>query len=147
MANVADQCRDAIVLGLRQLGLKGLEAGEIVARDKPQDWAFLPRGLAVVPDKEMEGPGTNERDDYGYVFGLYWSRGTGKDWDGLASQLSDWRRQVRIKFNNKRFDNVPLVYLVGVRTADYLNDKTWQDNRAISALSVVCWSREARVEA
>lgn len=146
MQTVAAQCRDALVAGIQSLGLRGIASDEVAARDRPSDNSTMPRGISVVADRELEGAGTNERDDYGYVFGVYFSRGTSKGWDDLTDTLADWRRQVRIKFNNKRLDGVDRVYMVAVRSGDYLSDKAWKDNRAISALSIICWSREPREE-
>ena len=131
---------------IRSLGLRGVDPSEVQARDRQADVAHVPRGITVVPDRELEGPGTNEQDDYGYVFGVYLSSGTSKGWDDKSDAIADWRRQVRIAFNNKRLDGVSRVYMVAVRSGEYLSDKAWKDNRAMSALAVVCWAREPREE-
>lgn len=138
------QCRNYLITEIQGLNLTQFESSEIVARDKPSDWERVPRGISIVMAPELEGAGTNGRDDYGYPFLIVISRGNGKSWDEQSEVLSTIRVAIRQKFNNKRPATINEVYIVGVRNDAFLENRPWKDNRAVSVLVAVFWSREVR---
>lgn len=141
--SVQSKCRQVLVQRIQGLGLEGFEAVEIVARDRPSDWGLTPRGISIVAMNELEGAGTNAKDDYGYPFLVVISCGTGKTWDENFERLSRIRTSIRKAFSNKRPD-VQEVHICGVRNDDFLADRPWQNNRALSVLVVTFWARESR---
>jgi type II secretory pathway pseudopilin PulG len=143
MIPVATQCGQAIAEVIRQLGLPDLAQDEVKLRDMPSD-TIAPRGISIIPSRELEGAGTNAKDDYGYPFLIVMSRGTGKAWSESMERLQLWRNSIRKAFNNKRLPEVDKVHICGVRNGDYLQPKQWQDSKEVSTLVVTCWSREAR---
>jgi hypothetical protein len=143
MTTVAEQCAEAIQAIIRNLGMEGIEADEVKIRSIPSQ-EILPRGISIVAREELEGGGTNAKDDYGYPFMIVMSRGNGRPWSEDAATLANWRNSIRKAFNNKRLREVDKVHICGVQNGDYLQTKQWQENKTASILTITCWAREAR---
>ena len=144
-AVVANQCLDAVISTLRGITLDGVASDEIVARDAPSDWMdFRPRGISVIPLEEQELPGTNQSEDYGYPFLLVRASGTAKGWNEHGEITPRWRNTVRKAFNQRRLVGVSEVWICQVSSGDYLSQRPWEENKAISTMVVTCWARERR---
>lgn len=143
MIPVASQCAESVVTTIKGLGLSNLAQDEVALRDI-QESDFAPRGISVVPMSELEGAGTNAKDDYGYRFMIVMSKGSGKSWTENTQTLTEWRNAVRKAFNNRRLAEVDKVHICSVANGDYLQPKKWQENKLASILVVTCWSRETR---
>lgn len=143
-STVQVQCRDYLVTTIQGLTTAGFEDAEIKARDRADDWERFPRGISIVTLGEIQGAGTNLKDDYGYRFLVLISRGTGKSWDEETETLSTLRTSIRNAFNNKRPSSIIEVFIAGVQDGTFLKDRPWKDNRSISDLIVTFWSRELR---
>lgn len=143
---IAEECRDAVVSTIRSLNLDGVALDEVVPRDAPDDWTgFKPRGISVVALEEQELPGTNRSEDYGYPFLIIRASGTGKGRDEMGAVTSRWRDAIRKAFNQRRLAGVAAVWICIVNNGDFLPQRPWEDNRALSSLVVTCWARERRV--
>lgn len=142
---VSDQCKQAVIATIQDLGLEGVEDDEIRGRDAPADWnSFQHRGISVIGLAEQELPGTNASEDYGYPFLVVWCKGTGKGPEEETTQQAEWRHAVRTAFNQKRLPAVTEVWICLVNNGELLNKREWADNRALSTLVVTCWARQRR---
>ena len=90
--------RDAID-GMR---LPGLEQKGVEVRKLDWDGIFAYPGISVVPMKEIEGQGTNIRDQIGYGVLIVMNMGTARGTNENADVITYWRKAVRSKFNKQR---------------------------------------------
>jgi hypothetical protein len=142
---VAQQCLSAVIARLRELGIEGIGADEIVARDVPVNWMeFAPRGLSVVQLKRLEAGGTTASEDYGYQFLVVRSRGSAKGTSESTAGVELWKAQVFPAFNYRRLSPVTEVYQCRVADGSELDKRPWEDNRALSVVLITCWARERR---
>ena len=143
MPITSEQCELAILRTLRAMSFPGINSAEIMARDRPLDWVSLPRGMWLIQDAELTGTGAANKHDIGYSFGLYRVSGTSGGSGDAVRPIQDWRDKVRKTFASERLEDVPENFICAVRRGLFLRDREWQHNKAISAVNIVCWCREA----
>jgi len=146
---VFKQALDQVRQIIEDLQLDGIGAGEIKVRKFPWDDTHPPlKGITISWDDEVEGKGTNCRDDIGYPIVVTFVQGTGKGWSDDMSRITFWRETVRRRFLNARLEDVsatgvhPLTCKVRHGKPE-LPDK-YKSNFDVSQIVIVAWFREPR---
>ena len=111
-----------------------------------EDFPFTQRpefGVAISPIGEVEGVGTNERDDIGYVFqAARILHGVGNE--GLSSR-SNWRVLARTNLHRQRIGIHGCELTAQVNFGSIAIPKAWETwNIDSSVLKITVWVREPR---
>lgn len=142
--SIAYQCHAAIVSTIQALSLTGIQSAEIRIQKALRDRASIRRGIAVVPQRAIEAPGTNERDDIGHAVLVVFVQGTGNGYSDDLTRIETWRQSVRRAFHNKRLSGVTESIGCSVSQGDPYMPKELQDQNDVSSLMIRCWTRETR---
>lgn len=146
--SIAKQCLDAIVYSIQGLNLTGLESAEITGRKIPRDQMQARRGVTVAPAADVEGGGTNERDDIGYGYVILCCQGTGRGDTDDIDRVTEWRQAIKRKFHNKRLvgsgGTITEIYICSVGSGEKFVPKELRKHQDVSVQLIRCWSREPR---
>lgn len=147
--SVYKQALDQVVTIIKAMDLTGIADDEVKMRKVPWDDTHPPiKGITISWDDEVEGSGTNCRDDIGYPIFVTMVEGTGKGWSDDVNRIAQWRETIRHTFLNARLTNVsatdvsPLTCKVRHGKPE-LPDK-YKKNYDVSQLIIVAWFREPR---
>lgn len=146
---VYKQAMDQVVTILQGLDLEGIADNEIKVRKFPWDDTTPPhKGITVSWEEEMEGSGTNCRDDIGYPMTVTLCQGTGKGWSDDMDRITTWRQAIRQRFLNARLDGVSVTGVsplpCKVKHGKPELPEKYKKNYDVSQLVIIAWFRESR---
>lgn len=132
-----------LVARLQAMSFTDIASNQIYAAEFPFDRQPAV-GLAVSPLTEVEGAGTNERDDFRYgcmIMQIFGGLGHG-DYD---PSRYDWRQKVRREFHRKLLGEINNEIITKVNPSSIKRSKQWRDwGIDTSVMQVWTWVREPR---
>lgn len=143
------QVLDNVVTVIQGLSLTNVASSEIVVRKIAWDDQQIHKGITISWDDELEGNGTNERDDWGYPCIVSMVHGTGRGWKEHMGVVATWRETIRRTFHNKRpLSSVSQTgscnIICTVRHLKPTVPTKYIENYDVSQLVITAWYREKR---
>lgn len=131
-----------VVAKLKLLNLSPVLPSQIYAADFPFDRTPSP-GIACSEVQEVEGVGTNERDDF--MYGIQLTRIFGGTHGGYHLDRSTWRSKVRKEFHRKIMGGIDSEIITKIEPATITLSREWKKSGIdASVLRIWCWVREVR---
>lgn len=127
---------------LRTLDIPRVVRDQIYLTDFPFDNVPSP-GIALSEVTEVEGVGTNERDDYRY--GVQLTRILGGTHRNYHKDRSEWRTVVRKAFHRQIMGDIDCEIITKVEPATITLSREWRKSGVdASVMRIWCWVRESR---
>ena len=134
---------ERVIAKLKTLSFDDIAPNMIYHAEFPFDRQPAP-GLACGVLREIEGAGTNERDDFRYGIVLVQVYGGGGLGDYRSSRTS-WRSIVRQNFHRKLLGGIDNEIITKVNPGSIKRSKQWRDwGIDTSVMEVWTWVREPR---
>lgn len=142
------QALDQVVTVIQGLALSSLENAEIRVGKFTWDNEYTNRGITVEPGDEIEGRGTNLRDDIGYPCVVTMVTGTSREWAQNVTLVTGWRQAIRRAFHEKRITIATLDQsnriICKVLHAPFKVPDQYREHWDAGRLIVWVWFREQR---
>ena len=104
-------------------------------------------GIAIVQMKRVPGGGTNERDQWGFQFGVLASQGTSTDQLPQDSMMLQWEDRILRRLSSGRLLNLSVCELhMTVTEADLPEDMPLADGQEAIFFVATVWVRQPRIE-
>jgi hypothetical protein len=131
-----------VIERLKEIDLSPVLPSQIYAADFPFDSPQSP-GIACSEVTEVEGVGTNERDDY--MYGVQLTRIFGGTHRDYHKDRSSWRTKVRKAFHRQLMGGIDCEIVTKIEPATITLSREWKKNGIdASVIRIWCWVRETR---
>lgn len=131
-----------VIEKLKELDLSPVLSSQIYEADFPFDGTPSP-GIACSEVTEVEGVGTNERDDF--MYGIQLTRILGGTHRNYHKDRSSWRSVVRKEFHRKLMGEIDCEIITKVEPATITLSREWKKAGIdASVMRIWCWVRETR---
>jgi len=149
---VHKQAMAVICTRIKALSLPGFSREQIVVRRWPWDTKAdgtvnYHHGITIHPEREIEAPGTNERDDIGYGIGVTMIVPADHASTANVDKVPMARREIRAEFHHQKLTGVSLNDSIHLNcTVEHNAINTPRDGHRyeISSQIIRFWMREAR---
>lgn len=131
-----------VIEKLKTLDLSPILPSQIYETDFPFD-NVPSNGIACSEVTEVEGVGTNERDDF--MYGVQLTRIFGGSHRGYHKDRSSWRTKVRKAFHRQLLGGIDCEIITKIEPATITLSREWRKSGVdASVLRIWCWVRETR---